>query len=57
MRPLKYIHLHPQPIRDLALHPQLQDGVVASASMDRTVKLTSLLIDQVSALLFSYQKK
>ncbi|VDK35244.1 unnamed protein product [Dibothriocephalus latus] len=48
LRPLKYIHLHSQPIRDLALHPELEDGIVASASMDKSLKLTSLLVDQVS---------
>ncbi|VDD80907.1 unnamed protein product [Mesocestoides corti] len=47
MRPLKYIHLHPQPIRDLAFHPDQQDAIVASASLDKSLKLTSLLVDQV----------
>uniref|UniRef100_A0A0X3PCG4 RING-type E3 ubiquitin transferase n=1 Tax=Schistocephalus solidus TaxID=70667 RepID=A0A0X3PCG4_SCHSO len=47
LRPLKYIHLHSQPIRDLALHPEHEDGIVASASMDKSLKLTSLLVDQV----------
>ncbi|VDN95968.1 unnamed protein product [Rodentolepis nana] len=46
-RQLKYIHLHSQPIRDLAFHPEQQDAIIASASMDKTLKLTSLLVDQV----------
>ncbi|BHF60212.1 RING finger and WD repeat domain-containing protein 3 [Sparganum proliferum] len=47
LRPLKYIHLHSQPIRDLAFHPEHEDGIVVSASMDKSLKLTSLLVDQV----------
>ncbi|KAM7540836.1 hypothetical protein Aperf_G00000044911 [Anoplocephala perfoliata] len=46
-RQIKYIHLHSQPIRDLAFHPEQQDAIVASASMDKSLKLTSLLVDQV----------
>nr|CDS27433.1 e3 ubiquitin protein ligase RFWD3 [Hymenolepis microstoma] len=46
-RQLKYIHLHSQPIRDLAFHPEQQDAIIASASMDKALKLTSLLVDQV----------
>ncbi|VDL60492.1 unnamed protein product [Hymenolepis diminuta] len=46
-RQLKYIHLHSQPIRDLAFHPEQQDAIIASASVDKTLKLTSLLVDQV----------
>ncbi|CDS35843.1 e3 ubiquitin protein ligase RFWD3 [Echinococcus multilocularis] len=47
LRPLKFMHLHTQPIRDLAFHPEQQDAIVASASMDKSLKLTSLLVDQV----------
>nr|CDS22637.1 e3 ubiquitin protein ligase RFWD3 [Echinococcus granulosus] len=47
LRPLKFMHLHAQPIRDLAFHPEQQDAIVASASMDKSLKLTSLLVDQV----------
>lgn len=57
LRPLKYIHLHAQPIRDLAFHPEQQDAIVASASIDKSLKLTSLLVDQVrlvSAALHAY---
>ncbi|TPP66960.1 E3 ubiquitin-protein ligase RFWD3 [Fasciola gigantica] len=46
-RPLKYIHLHSQPIRDIAFHPDAQDGILCSASLDKSVRLTSLLMDQV----------
>ncbi|KAA0190452.1 E3 ubiquitin-protein ligase RFWD3, partial [Fasciolopsis buskii] len=46
-RPLKYIHLHSQPIRDIAFHPDAQDGVLCSASLDKSIRLTSLLLDQV----------
>ncbi|KAF8560929.1 DEAD box ATP-dependent RNA helicase [Paragonimus westermani] len=46
-RPLKYIHLHCQPIRDLAFHSNAQDGLLISASLDKSVRLTSLLTDQV----------
>ncbi len=53
LRPLKYLHLHSMPIRDLAFHPEQQDGLVVSASMDKTVKLTSLLVDQVRPIFVS----
>ncbi|OON22143.1 WD domain, G-beta repeat protein [Opisthorchis viverrini] len=46
-RPLKYIHLHGQPIRDVSFHPDAQDGILISASLDKTLRLTSLLTDQV----------
>nr|CAH8841578.1 unnamed protein product [Trichobilharzia regenti] len=46
-RLIKYVHLHTQPIRDLAFHPEAQDGIVASASLDKTLRLTSLLNDTV----------
>ncbi|KAF5405287.1 Ring finger and WD repeat domain 3 [Paragonimus heterotremus] len=46
-RPLKYIHLHCQPVRDLAFHSNAQDGLLISASLDKSVRLTSLLTDQV----------
>ncbi|CAL8074268.1 unnamed protein product [Calicophoron daubneyi] len=46
-RPLKYIHLHAQPIRDIAFHPDAQDGILCSASLDKSLRLTSLLADQV----------
>ncbi|VDK35576.1 unnamed protein product [Taenia asiatica] len=47
LRPLKFIYLHAQPIRDLAFHPEQQDAIVASVSIDKCLKLTSLLADQV----------
>ncbi|KAK4469379.1 hypothetical protein MN116_006936 [Schistosoma mekongi] len=46
-RLIKYIHLHTQPIRDLAFHSEAQDGIIASASLDKTLRLTSLLNDTV----------
>ncbi|CAH8495952.1 unnamed protein product [Heterobilharzia americana] len=46
-RLVKYVHLHTQPIRDLAFHPAAQDGIVASASLDKTLRLTSLLNDTI----------
>ncbi|XP_018645293.1 DEAD box ATP-dependent RNA helicase, putative [Schistosoma mansoni] len=42
-RLIKYVHLHTQPIRDLAFHPEAHDGIIASASLDKTLRLTSLL--------------
>lgn len=50
VRQIKYIHLHSQPVRDLAFHPEQQDAIVASASMDKSLKLTSLLVDQVCSM-------
>ncbi|KAL5111886.1 E3 ubiquitin-protein ligase RFWD3 [Taenia crassiceps] len=47
LRQLKFIHLHAQPIRDMAFHPEQQDAIIASASTDKSLKLTSLLVDQV----------
>ncbi|VDO84826.1 unnamed protein product [Schistosoma curassoni] len=49
-RLIKYVHLHTQPIRDLAFHPEAHDGIIASASLDKTLRLTSLLNDSVSLI-------
>ncbi|CAI2726454.1 unnamed protein product [Schistosoma spindalis] len=46
-RLIKYVHLHTQPIRDLAFHPEAHDGIIASASLDKTLRLTSLLNDSI----------
>lgn len=42
----QYIAIHSQSIRDLAFNSQ-SDGLLLSASMDRTLKLTSLLTNSV----------
>lgn len=43
----RFLMLHTQTIRDLALHPDMQDGLLLSVSMDKTAKLTSLLTGEI----------
>lgn len=43
----QYMHIHSEQIRDLAFHPTRIDGLLLSASMDKSVKITSVLTNNI----------
>ncbi|GIY10991.1 e3 ubiquitin-protein ligase RFWD3 [Caerostris darwini] len=45
MRPSEFVLIHQKPIRDMAFH--CHDGLVLTASLDKTVKITNVLTNSV----------
>ncbi|XP_033752324.1 E3 ubiquitin-protein ligase RFWD3-like isoform X2 [Pecten maximus] len=43
----QYLTLHTKAIRDVCFHPLVDDGMLLSASMDKTVKMTSVISNAV----------
>ena len=39
----QYVSLHTKPVRDLEFNTRTADGLLLSCSMDKTIKLTSLM--------------
>ena len=42
-----YLTLHQKAVRAVSFHPTVDDGILLSVSMDRTVKLTSMVTNSV----------
>ncbi|XP_052797450.1 E3 ubiquitin-protein ligase RFWD3-like isoform X2 [Mya arenaria] len=43
----QYLTIHSKPIRDLAFHPAVEDGMLLSCGLDKKVKMTSLISNAV----------
>ncbi|XP_060082896.1 E3 ubiquitin-protein ligase RFWD3-like [Ylistrum balloti] len=43
----QYLTLHTKAIRDVCFHPLVDDGMLLSASMDKTIKMTSVISNAV----------
>ena len=42
LRSNQYVGIHSKPIRDLSFHPVINDALLLSAAMDKTVKITNI---------------